>query len=231
MVSDSGISALVYSADGAELIAADTSGVIHVIQRNDGKERLVDIANAAIWSLVFSPDGTELAAATDGTVALIEYPSCQPIRTFPQHLSWAEVVDFSPDGTMIACAGRQSGDVIVFTLAGDELFRLTNPSLIRTARFSPDGRTLLTASFDSSICLWDLAHREIRAELRGHDGWVTSLSFSPDGQTLASVSLDGAVRFWRAATPQEAARQRDELLSTITSSPRELATALGKPDD
>jgi len=37
--------------------------------------------------------------------------------------------------------------------------------------------------------------------LRGHEGWVTSVSLSSDGRLLASGSSDGTIRLWRVEVP------------------------------
>jgi len=36
--------------------------------------------------------------------------------------------------------------------------------------------------------------------LRGHNGWVRSLTVSPDGKVLISSGDDNAIRFWDIAT-------------------------------
>lgn len=66
--------------------------------------------------------------------------------------------------------------------------------------FSPNGKTLASASEDKSIRLWNLATGKTIATLRGHTNTVCSVVFSPDGKILASASCDGIVRLWDVAS-------------------------------
>jgi hypothetical protein len=51
--------------------------------------------------------------------------------------------------------------------------------------------------------LWDWRTRTPRAELRGHQGWVTSAVFSPDGRRVVSGGADGVIKFWDVETGHE----------------------------
>jgi len=72
-------------------------------------------------------------------------------------------------------------------------------SLSRCLR-GPGGRTLITASDDHTLKVWDATTWELVHTLRGHAAAVCDAVTSRDGKWLASVSLDGNCRVWRTDT-------------------------------
>ncbi len=80
----------------------------------------------------------------------------------------------------------------------DGTFR--HPAAVTDARFSSDGRYLLTASRDGVARIWDIASGEVITAFRGHLGQVTSVAFSPAGGQIATGSTDRTARVWNLDT-------------------------------
>jgi hypothetical protein len=97
--------------------------------------------------------------------------------------------------------------------------------------FSPDGRTLATASDDKTARLWGVADGKPLATLAGHEGYVISVAISPDGRTLATASSDNTARLWSIpdGKPLATLAGHADCLWSVAISPdgRTLATASG----
>jgi WD40 repeat protein len=73
--------------------------------------------------------------------------------------------------------------------------------MVVSVAFSPDGRTLATASHDNTAKIWDLTSRRALATLVGHTDAVRSVCFSPSGDLLVTAS-DTSLRLWDGKTFQ-----------------------------
>src|SRR5690606_26038849 len=71
--------------------------------------------------------------------------------------------------------------------------------LLYDAEFSPDGKILATAGYDTKIGLWDVASGELLRSIELHTGAISDRSFGPDGTLLASASADETAKVWRVS--------------------------------
>jgi WD40 repeat protein/serine/threonine protein kinase len=73
---------------------------------------------------------------------------------------------------------------------------------VDSVAFSPDGRRLVSASYDKTARVWDgTTGREI-LRLDHADG-LLSAAFSPNGERIVTGSFDGNARIWDAATGRQ----------------------------
>ncbi len=66
--------------------------------------------------------------------------------------------------------------------------------------FSPDGKTILTGSYDNLACLYDVETGNQLLQLKGHKEEINALAFSPDGRIILTGSRDVTARLWDAKT-------------------------------
>jgi WD40 repeat protein/serine/threonine protein kinase/tetratricopeptide (TPR) repeat protein len=209
-------SALTLSPDGKSVVTARYPGA-----GKPGAARLRDAATGQplgppldhplpIRAAAFTPDGNQVATGDEGgTVRLWETTTGrlvgEPLKQ-PGHIIMNLAV--SPDGKTLAAATEVIDSVAAPARAVRwdlDAGRPIEPPLghqgsVRMVTFSPDGKSLLTASADRTAQIWDAATGQpVGAPLK-HPQAVLVARFSPDGRTVATGGNDGAVRWWDAAT-------------------------------
>ncbi len=67
-------------------------------------------------------------------------------------------------------------------------------------QFSPNGKTVVTVSKDSTARLWDVTTGRMLSVLKGHRDRVLDARFSPDNICVATASADKTVKVWNLET-------------------------------
>jgi len=192
---------------------------------DDGKLRLWSLEDAqvlrtieprtkdtAFSSIDMSADGRLAAAAcaADGSVRLWNLESGQEITTKDDNgeigswldlggrggLVWA--ARFAPVGDQLLSIG--GNDARLYDIHTRELVvRFSPHGVVASADVSPDGRRVVTGSWDRSAKIWDVETGRVLVKLDGvHDGSINSACFSPDGKRVLTASDDGTARLWNA---------------------------------
>jgi WD40 repeat protein len=87
---------------------------------------------------------------------------------------------------------------------------------VKSASFSPDGKWVVTASYDDTARVWDAQTGQPVGQPLNHDWSVNSASFSPDGKWVVTASRDKTARVWDVViADKQAPTWMAELAETI----------------
>jgi WD40 repeat protein len=190
---DHNICSLSLSPDGLMLARGSHNKDIKIWEITTGTELMTLLGKDQYdhhWTpcVAFSPDGIHLASGSDiGKIKLWEVlPSGEEKVLHNGH--WQDIQD---DDTT---------EYRGFFVEDEGGFQKPMAYWIGAMAFTPDGKTLITGSRDTTVKLFQMPQvSEIRT-LKGHSGWVRSLAVSSDGRVLVSASDDHTIKLWDIAS-------------------------------
>lgn len=205
--------AVAFAPDGKTLASANGDGQVKVWDLATAKELrgwnyspIKPNPPAIVYALEFSPDGKLLAQTVvgDPNIRLWDPTTGKEITPSPQRQgmqgSFAAPLAFSPDSTRLACTTRD-GKIQLCTLrAGSPegkpvTFSEGHAKDVGAIVFSPDGKTLATASADNSVKLWDVEGKSLISSFSVSKP-IIRLAFSPDGRMLAGSDSLSRIILW-----------------------------------
>lgn len=115
-----------------------------------------------------------------------------------------KVVRLSPDGSRLVCGSNEETSLVLYELpGGKELFQFNGHSdQAMTACFSPDGKSVCSASRDKTTIVWDSSTGK-QLNVLCHESLVMCCDFSADGQFIAAGCIDRACKVWDAHSGQQ----------------------------
>jgi hypothetical protein len=191
-----------------------TAGLDHMVRVWDVKTREAKLLvgeSGPIASANFSADGSRFVTAvwdghcqiftrTGTLLGKLEHPA--QVR-----LNWAE---FSRDGEWIVTASDDQLARLWKLEAGSEprpRLLSGHQGIVKSAVFDSTGRRVLTASFDTTVIIWDSATGQRLLTLSPHPDAVQAAAFSPDGRRVAAACLDGSIVLWNITDEKEPTKQ------------------------
>lgn len=136
----------------------------------------------------------------------------------------AAATGLSADGAVaVGFAGKS---VIVWDVAtGKQQAEIKgHTEMVLSARLSPDGKRVVTASQDKTARVSDAKTGKLVCQLKGNEGPVASAEFNAEGTRVATGTYHGEVRVWDAKTGEELV----ELMGMSTSNNPTVFSADGK---
>jgi RNA polymerase sigma factor (sigma-70 family) len=195
-----GVSHMAFTGDGQTLVTSGDSS-IRKWQVRTGAEILPERGHIArVASSIITPDGRSLVTGSlDGTIRWWDLATGKELRRITTPAAWPHGMVLSPDGAIAGCfKDEKIGETE--SLVAVELWDIVNQKKLRVlsrpnifaARFSADGKTLLTQSWDVKekagfILGWDVATgKQERVLPPSHNGF-DDFELSLDGEVLAAI--------------------------------------------
>lgn len=196
MAHKDGVISVRYSQDGSTLASVGMDKMIRIWEPASG-QLVMEIATAKPNEcLALNTTGSLVAAGGLGDDLIV-----WTVKTGSElkRLSGdgiATTVCFSPDGTSVA-VGRESGNLEMWGIGSWQRQQQwqDHTAVVTDVTYSPDGRTLFTASGDRKIGVYDLRHNLLRGMIKGHPKKVLSIAASPKG-AIASAGYGPWARLW-----------------------------------
>jgi eukaryotic-like serine/threonine-protein kinase len=232
--------AMAWSPDSRTLLTGGSDKIAQLWDGQSGENiGLAAYQSQQIFATAFSPDGSRiLTCSRDGACRLqLERHVRSRCLELP-HNQEVGVVAVSPDGrfalTGTKTLNEQSGEVALWDLlTGKPLERIDHKAIILAAIFSPDGRTVATASADQTAKLVDVATGKMLCPSLQHAGWVHAVAFSPDGKRLLTGCDDAFARLWEVPSGRYLERRfgHEEGVISVAFSPSGALALTASADD
>ncbi len=227
----SDVAHLSFLPDNKTLVSAARDGRdtgIRVWNTRTGKLiRTLSGHNDLIQSMALSPDGNTLVSASwDGTIHF--YNTKKGGKTTLD--MWAESLAYSPDGNQIAVGTHEIRLLNARTRQTQRTFSGHTNGVHRMV-FSSDGNTLVSASSDGTIRLWDFATGSNRLTIEGHFVFER-VALSPNGKTIATAS-EKDIYLWNTSNGKfsQAFQVQGDRIFAIAYSPNGNTLGVGSWND
>lgn len=196
---------LSYSPDSTRIITGADDGLIKIWDVSSGFHIATFTEHtSAVTASAYSKRGNILfTSSLDGSVRAWDMLRYRNFRTFtaPTRLSFS-CLAIDPSAEVVCAASHDSFDVHLWSVqTGALLDRLSgHEGPISTLAFTPDGRHLVSGSWDRTIRVWSVFDRSQTSETLQLTSDLLCVAVRPDSAQIAASTLDGSITFWNLNT-------------------------------
>lgn len=199
----------------SQLVAAETeAGITSLLDANTGKKIRsfvpdigADSLHPAIYDVAFRQDGRLLVTGGgDGVARVYDVGSGREVASFAGSNAPLRSVAFDKTGRHIMALAHDfvnefdPGAVYVWNYPTGKQPIIINGHTkeIITAKFSPAGDSILTASEDGTAKLWRTDNGHLVCTLTNHLDSLTGAAFNRNGSRIVTSSKDGSAKIWES---------------------------------
>jgi len=196
------VTSVVFSPDGEQIVSGSFDDqYIRIWDVATGQEiRTLMVNDNSISYLNLSPDGKYIVAAStssSGTINIWDRNTGKELRNVLGFINeYIMSLDISPDGKKIAALYLNFSSPNQEYITKIRLFDINTGKQLKTFldyiidissfAFSPDGKQIITYSFNSSIKFWNTATGKENKSISENVDGINYISFSPDEKYIIS---------------------------------------------
>ena len=212
-----------YSPTQKYIIAA-YKDALTLLNAEDG-QKLWSLNETYPYWLLFTPDEKRIVFVSDSIINVVDLESSEKIFCLTGDKYGISCMAISPDGNKIVSVScreliqigyqqYESGDSDDETRYTDNTVKVWDATTgkellsfnahlrtINSVAFSPDGKSIVTSSYDKFIKIWNIDTGE---EIQNMKWKVNSVAieavFSPDGKYIVSGHVSGKIKIWDVKT-------------------------------
>eukprot|EP01080_Neovahlkampfia_damariscottae_P004702 gene4702-8286_t len=149
----------------------------------------------------FNSSGNKIITGSeDESIKIFDPKSGECLHTFASETlseSAIHCIAPKPDDPIVFLAGTSTGEAFMISIKQKKVLAKldAHEDSIESCTFCDGLSTFVTASMDSSICLWDSNNLKLRHKLENQDG-IVKITYDSDSKVLYCGCVDGTLASW-----------------------------------
>jgi WD40 repeat protein len=142
----------------------------------------------------FNPNGKQITVLKDSSsVAVWDLDMQKEVFTLSGLFPEIWTIGFNAEGSQIITTSTSGIMKTWDATTGRNILNIKAHRDLCRARFSPDGKTIVSGSLDKTIKIWKSKNGHLNKEITGFENGLNIVNFMPDGKQLLIFTMGGKV--------------------------------------